>query len=749
MAVGAGNGNGQVRAECYRFGTILVDASAHALSRDGQPVPVEPKAFAVLLVLLRHAGELVRHGELLDEVWGHRHVTPGVLTRAIAQLRQALGDDPHDPCWIQTRHGLGYCFVGALDAQPERRRTPVAADAADASPGPASASATSGMSPATEGGATAMQAPPPPAALPTPVPASPQPAGTGERRVLAPDRRAATPGRRRGRWPLAVAVVLGVVLAGLLLWNLRDRAPLLTPSIAVLPFSVLDGGRDDRYLAEGLARELHDALSGVHGLEVAAWQSPAEVAREDPRATGRRLGVATVLDGDVRLEGGRLRIHTRLTDAGSGETLWSRVYERDMARVFETQHEIAQEVVRRLVGALPDTGEGLRRRLAPTRSLPAFDAYLRGMQQLLLHGGDRERQAAAYFRQALAHDQGFARAQAGLCRVELWRFEAHRDANRFESARLACLRAENMDPTMGEVVLALGDLYRVQGEYERADEYYRRIEDDPALRAQALIGRARVAAAQGRATLADAYLARAVEAAPSDADVHAHQGYQHYSAGRLSEAIASLARAAALRPGDAYILSTYGGMLLTAGRNREAEAVLERSLAIEPTEATLSNLGTLKYQRGDYAGAAALYRQATTLNPGHFQIWGNLGDALLADPATRAQARDAFREAAMLAERYVVLRAGDARALAALGWYRANLGATEVALDLVRRSEALGTEPAEVAYYNAETFALLGRRDEARRRIEAARRAGLAEVRITTTPILADVLADDSRTTGR
>ena len=69
----------------FRFDRIVVDAAAHTLLRDGEPQPLEPKAFAVLLALLRRPGELLGRDELLDQVWGHRHVTPGVLTRAIAQ----------------------------------------------------------------------------------------------------------------------------------------------------------------------------------------------------------------------------------------------------------------------------------------------------------------------------------------------------------------------------------------------------------------------------------------------------------------------------------------------------------------------------------------------------------------------------------------------------------------------------------------------------------------------------------------
>src|SRR5690606_6155330 len=99
----------------YRFGDIVVDAPAHTLERAGALQQIEPKAFAVLLALLRRPGELLGREELLDLVWGHRHVTPGVLTRAIAQLRHALEDDSHNPRYIQTQHAMGYRFVGVLE----------------------------------------------------------------------------------------------------------------------------------------------------------------------------------------------------------------------------------------------------------------------------------------------------------------------------------------------------------------------------------------------------------------------------------------------------------------------------------------------------------------------------------------------------------------------------------------------------------------------------------------------------------
>lgn len=98
----------------YVFEHFRLDTARHELRRDGQPVPLEPKAFAVLSELLAHDGEMLARDELLDAVWGHRHVTPGVLSRSIAQLRRALADDSEHPHYIQTVHALGYRFIAPV-----------------------------------------------------------------------------------------------------------------------------------------------------------------------------------------------------------------------------------------------------------------------------------------------------------------------------------------------------------------------------------------------------------------------------------------------------------------------------------------------------------------------------------------------------------------------------------------------------------------------------------------------------------
>lgn len=101
----------------YAFDAFHLDTIRHELRRDGVAISLEPKAFAVLTELLAHPGELLSRDALLDAVWGHRHVTPGVVNRSIAQLRRALADDADHPRCIQTVHAVGYRFIAPVETE--------------------------------------------------------------------------------------------------------------------------------------------------------------------------------------------------------------------------------------------------------------------------------------------------------------------------------------------------------------------------------------------------------------------------------------------------------------------------------------------------------------------------------------------------------------------------------------------------------------------------------------------------------
>lgn len=84
------------------------------LLREGIPVPLTPKAFAVLTLLCRSPGRLVTKNELLDEVWARSYISDGVVKNAVQELRRALGDDAKSPLYIETVHRRGYRFIAEM-----------------------------------------------------------------------------------------------------------------------------------------------------------------------------------------------------------------------------------------------------------------------------------------------------------------------------------------------------------------------------------------------------------------------------------------------------------------------------------------------------------------------------------------------------------------------------------------------------------------------------------------------------------
>lgn len=717
-ATGISGNTGHV-VERYCFDGIVVDVIAHTLSRDGQFHSVEPKAFAVLVLLLRHADELVARDQLLDAVWGHRHVTPGVLTRAIAQLRSALDDHSHEPRYIQTQHGLGYRFIGTLlPGEGESHSDTVTLESAPVA-----------TSPPTEPAVPGVAADPEPSLEVEPVrTAAPRLGGRQAANMPLPL------WLRSREWWIGAGLALLVLAGGW--WGYSrapvTRAPVGEASIAVMPFSSLSGTADDRYFADGLAVEMHDALANVPGLKVAARQlaAPAD-ADEDVQRIGRRLGVATLLDASVRREGGQVRISARLSDTRSGFTLWAETYDREIGDVFAVQNEIANKVVHALLGHLPAGMPGLAQRFAPTRDVNAYDAYLRGLALLQRPVGEgSNEQAMASFHQALAVDPHFARAQAGICRAEIVRLEGVSDAVAFERARQACAQAQAMDPGLREVSLAMAEIARVSGESARALTLYRQVIDDPALRADGLVGLARTYGAMGQEARALQYFQQAVAARPSDAQIYRLLGYHHWLRGDLPQAIDAFVTATILQPEDSRLWSSLGGLYLAQGDTVQAGRAFTMSLSIESNAGALTNLGSMKFDEGEYAVAAGLFQKATVLEPGDYLHWGNLADALAASPATAAQAQVSYRRAAQLAQQYVDVRRDDAYALASLSWYRANLGEQARALQDLQAARKLGTQPAEVALWCAQILTLLDDPSGARSCVASALKEGIPQQRI-------------------
>ena len=93
----------------FEFGDVRVDLAARRVTRDGADVHLTPIEYRLLATLIRHAGKVCTHRQLLAEVWGPSHVEQGHYLRIyMAQLRHKLEADPTNPRFLRTELGVGY-----------------------------------------------------------------------------------------------------------------------------------------------------------------------------------------------------------------------------------------------------------------------------------------------------------------------------------------------------------------------------------------------------------------------------------------------------------------------------------------------------------------------------------------------------------------------------------------------------------------------------------------------------------------
>jgi DNA-binding winged helix-turn-helix (wHTH) protein/tetratricopeptide (TPR) repeat protein len=103
----------------YRFGPYVVERPAYRVLRDGRAITLSPKLVDLLLYFVSRPSVLVTKDELFSAIWPDVTVTENALTQAVSDLRQALGDEPSAPTYIQTVARRGYRFIAPVEALPE------------------------------------------------------------------------------------------------------------------------------------------------------------------------------------------------------------------------------------------------------------------------------------------------------------------------------------------------------------------------------------------------------------------------------------------------------------------------------------------------------------------------------------------------------------------------------------------------------------------------------------------------------
>lgn len=332
------------------FDDVVIDYAGRRLLRGGVEQTLEPKAFAVLALLSGSPGRVFARDEILDAVWGHRHVTPGVLNRITSLLRQALGEDAQNPRLLHTVHGIGYRF----ELPPART---------------------------------------------SPAPESARKHGSRIAASIA---------------ALAVAAVAALAVITWLrkdegVATRATEAPSegsTRPALAVLPFADLSQSHDQEYLADGLAEEILNQLALVPAIRVVGRSSSFSFKgrNEDLRVIGQKLGVTHLLEGSVRKSGDQLRITAQLIRTDDGTHLWSNTYARELRDVFAVQDEISREVARALSVKLDAVS--FNREQGGTTHIEAYERFLRwrGTVMLELYDFEHRRERLQLAREMVALD---------------------------------------------------------------------------------------------------------------------------------------------------------------------------------------------------------------------------------------------------------------------------------------------------------------------------------------------------------
>lgn len=234
-------------------------------------------------------------------------------------------------------------------------------------------------------------------------------------------------------------------------------------SVAVLPFVNMSDDPGNEYFSDGLTEELLNVLAKISGLKVAARTSSFHFKGQtgDIAEVGRRLGVATVLEGSVRQAGSRFRITAQLVNATSGYHLWSETFDRELNDIFAVQDEISSAVASALKVQLLDEDSDPQF-IGGTLNTEAFQSYLMGVHYR--NRGDREdtlRAAIDAFQAAINLDPEYAKAHVGL--AVAWSLMAVNSFISYEEgispAEISITKALELSPRLAEAYLAKGYLY--------------------------------------------------------------------------------------------------------------------------------------------------------------------------------------------------------------------------------------------------------------------------------------------------
>ena len=362
-------------------------------------------------------------------------------------------------------------------------------------------------------------------------------------------------------------------------------------TLAVLPFTNLNGDPKQQYFSDGITEELTNALGQNTGLRVIAWDTASKYRDSKQSATdiGKGLDVASVLTGKIERQGDNVRVIVELVNAANGYQLWSDHYDDQLANIFQVQDKISGAIAAALKVKFADAN-------APRRVNPqAYDLVLkaRALMDRAATAAPIE-QARTLLEQAIGLDPGYAEAHAQLARVwfDLTYYSTLPLKDALPKLRAEAKLALALDPDNVRAIIELAITDVTEGKRAEAKASYQRaLELDPS--------NALAHVAYGTMLPMQQGLAQTLEAVQLDPDYASAQNDLAAIYLDLGEYAQAVPPAQALLRLDPHSADSALGLALTyALLHRYAEAVKVFDLAQPetPLAKALIAAGRLAYQ---------------------------------------------------------------------------------------------------------------------------------------------------------
>lgn len=538
----------------YEFARFRLFPAERLLLRDEEPVPLPPKVFDTLLVLVKNGGHLVEKNELLDKVWADTFVEEATLARNISILRKVLGEKSDGQKFIETVSKRGYRFVEFVRQRTvEEKSAPILAEEK--------------LLPETK------------------------------KDVSSPPKT-----RRTILWLMLAFTIIVGFFASLSFWNVKPENSANIKSIAVLPFKPISAPDHDESLELGMADAVIGRLGKVRQIVVRSTSRVSKYLETegDPIRAGKDLKTEAVLEGTIQRMDDLVRVSARLVKTDDGSQLWAETFDARFTDIFSVQDSISERIVQSLNLKLSEVEQkSLRRR--ETTNAEAYQLYLKGRYFLSKPKLKNLEKAVDCFTQAIVLDAGFAAAYAGLAdsyamKVSNGYTPPSEDLQR---ARTAVEKALQLEDDLADAHVSLGHILWLSWNWQGAEKELKRSlelnSNSPMIQSRYAVFLSTMA----RHDEAIAAAQRAAELDPTSVSNNQSVERAFYLARRYDEAIAASEKTLELEPNALYPNSWREMAFAQKGMFTEAiETRLKAMLAVGVETQKIENLRKIYREKG-------------------------------------------------------------------------------------------------------------------------------------------------------